>query len=60
MNSLELVDRLCEICEMQAAIIREQATFIDEQLAVDEAVKKAYAAKRAVVDEKLKLLNMSK
>lgn len=58
MDRLELIVRLCDICEMQAAIIREQATFIEEQLSVDEAIKKRYADKRADVNERIDWLEL--
>lgn len=58
MDRLELIVRLCDICEMQAAIIREQATFIEEQLSVDEAIKKRYADKRAAVNERIDWLEL--
>ena len=53
MNRLELIDRLCAIMEMQSEIIREQETFIEEHLAVDDAVKKRYAAKRSIVETEI-------
>ena len=56
MNRLELIDRLCAICEMQSEIIREQATFIEEQLSVDDAIKKRYAARRSIVETEIESL----
>lgn len=50
MNSTELIDRLCAVVEEQAEIIRKQALLIEEQLAVDEEVKKQFAAQRDDVD----------
>lgn len=43
MTNIELIDRLCGLVESQAAIIREQAFFIEQILCVDEEVKKKFA-----------------
>ncbi len=59
MDKLELIERLCDICAMQAKIIQEQATFIDEQLSVDEAIKNRYAEKRRAVNEKIDWLEQT-
>lgn len=58
MNSTELIDRLCAVVEEQAKIIRKQALFIEEQLAVDEEVKKQFAAQRDDVDTELDLIKV--
>lgn len=58
MNSAELIDRLCSVVEAQADIIREQALFIENQLAVDEEVKKHFAARRDDVDAELDLIEV--
>lgn len=58
MNSTELIDRLCAVVEEQAKIIRMQALFIEEQLAVDEEVKKQFAAQRDDVDTELDLIEV--
>lgn len=58
MNSTELIDRLCAVVEEQAKIIRKQALFIEEQLAVDEEVKKQFAAQRDDVDTELDLIEV--
>lgn len=58
MNSTELIDRLCAVVEEQAEIIRKQALFIEEQLAVDEEVKKQFAAQRDDVDTELDLIEV--
>ncbi len=53
MTQLELIDCLCNIMEMQSKIIREQALFIEEQLTVDDALKREFAKKRIAVDDEL-------
>ena len=58
MNSTELIDRLCAVVEEQAKIIRMQALFIEEQLAVDEEVKKQFAAQRDDVDTEFDLIEV--
>lgn len=58
MNSTELIERLCAVVEEQAKIIRRQALFIEEQLAVDEEVKKQFAAQRDDVDDELDLIEV--
>ncbi len=58
MNSTELIDRLCAVVEEQAKIIRKQALFIEELLAVDEEVKKQFAAPRDDVDTELDLIEV--
>ena len=55
MNSIELIDRLCTVAATQAQIIKEQALFIEQQLAVDEEIKK-FADQRKTVDLELDLL----
>lgn len=58
MNAPELIDRLCAVVEVQAKIIREQGLFIENQLAVDDEVKKQFAAQRDDVDEELDLIEV--
>lgn len=58
MNNLELIDRLCTVAETQARIIKEQALFIEEQLAVDDEIKKKFAEQRETVDSELDLLGI--
>ena len=58
MNAPELIDRLCAVVESQAKIIREQGLFIENQLAVDDEVKKQFAAQRDDVDEELDLIEV--
>lgn len=58
MNSTELIDRLCAVVEEQGKNIRKQALFIEEQLAVDEEVKKQFAAQRDDVDTELDLIEV--
>lgn len=58
MNAPELIDRLCAVVEAQAKIIREQGLFIENQLAVDDEVKKQFAAQRDDVDEELDLIEV--
>ena len=58
MNAPELIDRLCAVVEAQAKIIREQGIFIENQLAVDDEVKKQFAAQRDDVDEELDLIEV--
>jgi len=41
MTSLEIIDSLCAVTKAQSDIIRDLATFIEEQLAVDEEIKKS-------------------
>lgn len=56
MTMLETIDRLCAVTTAQADIIREQAKFIEEQLTVDEAIKRSFAKKREAVDDELDLI----
>lgn len=56
MSNLEIIDRLCAFTQAQSDIIREQATFIEEQLTVDAEIKKRFADKRKTVDDELDLL----
>lgn len=58
MNSTELIDRLCLVVEAQAGIIREQALLIENELAVDEEVKKQFATRRDDVDAELDLIEV--
>lgn len=58
MNNLELIDRLCTVAETQARIIREQALFIEEQLTVDDEIKKKFAEQRETVDTELNSLGV--
>lgn len=58
MNALELIDRLCAVTEKQAAIIREQAFFIENCLGVDAATKKKYADLCDPVERELDLLEV--
>ena len=58
MNAPELIVRLCAVVESQAKIIREQGLFIENQLAVDDEVKKQFAAQRDDVDEELDLIEV--
>ena len=58
MNAPELIDRLCAVVEAQSKIIREQGLFIENQLAVDDEVKKQFAAQRDDVDEELDLIEV--
>lgn len=53
MSNLEIIDRLCAVTNLQSDIIKEQATFIEEQLAVDAEIKKRFADKRKTADEEL-------
>lgn len=59
MNNLELIDRLCAVVEMQSAIIREQAFFIEEQLTVDTAIKGEFAEKRNRIDGEIASLGIN-
>lgn len=56
MTTLETIDRLCAVTSAQADIIREQAAFIEEQLTVDEEIKRSFAEKRKAVDDELDLI----
>lgn len=56
MNRVEFIDRICAVNERQAKIIRLQAIFIEEQCAVDEEVKRKFAAMRDEVDGELDLI----
>ena len=56
MSNLEIIDRLCAVTQAQSDIIREQATFIEEQLTVDAEIKKQFAEKRKAVDDELDLI----
>lgn len=58
MNNLELIDRLCAVVEMQSAIIRQQAFFIEEQLAVDTAIKGEFAEQRNKIDGEIASLGI--
>ena len=53
MDMLELVDRLCAVAEAQARIIREQAFFIENCLAVDAEVRNKFAVLREPVEAEL-------
>ena len=44
MNPVETIDCLCEIIERQAALIRSQAIFIEEQLAVEREIRGCFKA----------------
>lgn len=55
-TALELIDRLCAVTEAQAKIIREQAYFIENCLAVDAEAKKQYAEMRQPVDAELDII----
>lgn len=59
MTQLEIIDRLCAVVEAQSDIIRKQAFFIEEQLAVDEAIKNEFAKQRESVDNELDILELS-
>lgn len=50
MNTIEIIDLLCGVVSRQAEIIRTQAFFIEEQAAVDEAVKNIFAEQRMTVE----------
>lgn len=54
-TALELIDRLCAVTEAQAKIIREQAFFIENCLAVDAEAKKKFADLRETVDAEFDL-----
>ena len=56
MTTLEIIDRLCTVIEAQAKIIRAQVTFIDEQLSVDEELKKQLFGMNAPIDADLDVL----
>lgn len=55
MTTTELIDRLCAVVEAQSGIIRKQAFFIEEQLAVDEATKMNLHGKESRLIHKLTL-----
>ena len=52
MSDNEIIEQLCAVIGEMSAIIASQATFINEQVTVDEAVKADFAKKRAVTDNK--------
>lgn len=56
MTRLEIIDHLCEVTEMQSRIIRELYSFIEEQLTVDEEIKKDFAEKCRTVDLEVALV----
>lgn len=56
MTTLEIIDRLCTVIEAQAKIIRAQVTFIDEQLSVDEELKKQLFGMNDPIDADLDVL----
>ena len=56
MTTLETIFRLCAVVQAQSDIIREQATFIEEQLTVDAEIAGAFAEKRRKVDDEIDLL----
>lgn len=58
MTTLETIDRLCTVVEAQAKLIREQATFIEEQLAVEEEIKQSFSERREVIDNELDLIEI--
>ena len=43
MDTVMIIDCLCRVIESQARVIREQAAFIENELAVDEEMKKRFA-----------------
>lgn len=57
MTNSEHLEALCSIIRQQAAIIREQGVFIDEQLTVDEALRKYFAEQREEVSERIAQLD---
>lgn len=59
MTTTELIDRLCAVVEAQSGIIRKQAFFIEEQLAVDEATKNEFARQRESVDTQIDIIESS-
>ncbi|MCD8198381.1 MAG: hypothetical protein LUE24_14675 [Lachnospiraceae bacterium] len=42
MSDLELIDRLCSVTSTPSDVVRRQAAFIREQLAVDDAVRQEF------------------
>lgn len=59
MTNIEIIDRLCAVVEAQSAIIRKQAFFIGEQLAVNEEIKKEFAMQCDAVDDEIDALEFS-
>lgn len=53
MSDVELIDRLCAVTSELSDIVRKQAVFIEEQLAVDNAEKKEFAEMAAKADKTL-------
>ena len=53
MSDNEIIERLCAVVSEMSAIISTQATFIEEQITVDEAVKADFAAKLSSVNDEL-------
>lgn len=56
MTTLEIIDRLCTVIEAQAKIIRTQVAFINEQLSVDEELKKQLFNMNEPIDADLDVL----
>ena len=56
MTTAEITDRLCSIVAGQAAFIRELVLFIENQLAVDDEIKKDFAGKEKRLNEELDLV----
>ncbi len=53
MNSIETIERLCAVVGKMSTIIMDQATFIEEQNTIDEAVKAEFEERRSCVDMEL-------
>ena len=59
MSNIEVIDCLCAVVEMQSAIIKKQAFFIEEQLTVDDEIKEGFRREREAIDSKLDVLGVN-
>lgn len=53
MLDIETIEQLCAIIGEMSVIIKDQAVFIEEQIAVDDAIKSVFELRRCSVDDKL-------
>lgn len=59
MSNIEVIDCLCAVVEMQSAIIKKQAFFIEEQLTVDDEIKESFRRECEAIDSKLNVLGVN-
>lgn len=56
MSNIELIDRLCSVTSELIDIVHRQAAFIEEQLAVDDAIKQEFARARDRAEQELDII----